>query len=312
LVFDGDEAGQKAADRSLELFLSQEVDVRVLSLADGVDPCDFLTREGAGPFLKMIENASDPLDFAIERSAARYDFASPEGARQASEWVISLMSRIPPSGPGGLDVKVAKALDKVARRLSVPVEDLRRQLRRHRRSVSTRETEPAPTATVSEYVPIHLSSLDVLDRALVGVLLQDPSLVPQVNTRISPRSLRDAPLRAILQACYDLFSEGELPEFTRVSTRLSDAERALAAGLLLPSDPSTMSARFPPSPWATQLELILAQFAERDRREHRQALKQVLDSTDEHVNPAEYRALKAEYIRLLTQRPDADTKKTPA
>ena len=38
LVFDGDEAGQKAADRSLELFLGHEVDVRVLTLPDTSTP----------------------------------------------------------------------------------------------------------------------------------------------------------------------------------------------------------------------------------------------------------------------------------
>ena len=42
LVFDGDDAGQNAADRSLELFLGHEVDVRVLTLPENLDPCDFL------------------------------------------------------------------------------------------------------------------------------------------------------------------------------------------------------------------------------------------------------------------------------
>ena len=38
--FDGDEAGQKAADRSLPLFLGNEVDVRVLVLPDDLDDLD--------------------------------------------------------------------------------------------------------------------------------------------------------------------------------------------------------------------------------------------------------------------------------
>jgi DNA primase len=310
LVFDGDEPGQKAADRSLELFLSQEVDVRVLTLDAGLDPCDFLTREGAEPFLAMIAKASDPLDFAIDRAGARHDLTSPEGARQASEWVLSLMSRVPASVHGGMDVKQAKALDKLSQRLRVPVKSLHQMLRRLRRPVSAPKPEPSTVAGVSEYVPIHPSSLDVVDRELVKILLNEPTLMPLVVTRVTPKSLRDAPLRAIFKACYDLFSEGATPEFTRVSTRLTDAERTLAAGLLLPLDPSPSSGRVPAPPWSTQLEEVLAQFADRERREHLQALKEDLDSTDKHVNPAEYRALFTELTRLLTHRPDPDARKT--
>ncbi len=52
LVFDGDAAGQGAADRSLEMFLGHEVDVRVLTLPAGSDPCDFLLAEGAAALLR--------------------------------------------------------------------------------------------------------------------------------------------------------------------------------------------------------------------------------------------------------------------
>ncbi len=55
LVFDGDEAGQSAADRSLELFLGHELDLRVLTLPANLDPCDFLLKEGAGAFRSLVE-----------------------------------------------------------------------------------------------------------------------------------------------------------------------------------------------------------------------------------------------------------------
>ena len=92
LVFDGDEAGQTAADRALELFLGHEMDVRVLTLPDGLDPCDFLLREGADAFRDLVDRAVDPLSFAIDRAAARFDLDSLEelaaggrmGARRSS------------------------------------------------------------------------------------------------------------------------------------------------------------------------------------------------------------------------------------
>ena len=125
LVFDGDEAGQKAADRALELFLGHEVDVRVLTLARDLDPCDFLLKEGADAFRALVDRAVDPLAFALDRAAARFDLDSLEESRQAAEWVLAILGRVPPAQPGGLDVKVAKALDTLAQRLRVPVDDPR-------------------------------------------------------------------------------------------------------------------------------------------------------------------------------------------
>ena len=65
LVFDGDEAGQSAADRALEFFLGSELDLRVLSLPANLDPCDFLLKEGADAFRALVERAVDPLAYLL-------------------------------------------------------------------------------------------------------------------------------------------------------------------------------------------------------------------------------------------------------
>ncbi len=265
LVFDGDEAGQSAADRSLRLFLGHEVDVRVLTLPAGLDPADFLGQPGGvEEFRTLVEQADDPLEFTIDRAASRFDFASPEGARQAAEWVLTILAEIPRKAGTGLDLKVAKALDTLARRLAVPVESLRRELSRlRRRSQRPAPTpavlgEPGGTSAVSEnQTPIRTSDLDPIDRELVELVLNAPELVGTLITRVTADSLRDAPLRAILQACYDLHGEGQLPTFDRMTLRLEDpAVRSLAAGLLLPFDPLPLHDRMKlerpgaqPAPW---------------------------------------------------------------
>ena len=74
LIFDGDEAGQKAADRSLELFLGHDMDVRVLTLPQDLDPCDFLLKEGGDAFAALIEDMDCEVVFAkgtVKLDAAR-------------------------------------------------------------------------------------------------------------------------------------------------------------------------------------------------------------------------------------------------
>ncbi len=246
LVFDGDEAGQKAADRALELFLGHAVDVRVLTLPEGVDPCDFLMADGGGPaFLQLVDKAIDPLEFAIARAAARFDLDSPEGARLASEWVLGLVARVPERPRAGLDLKVAKALDTLSRRLGVSVGELQRSLRQMRRpgpSAASRVSEAGV-----ELPPIRPSDLDPIDRELATLALNDPAVVTALRAKVPTGMLHEPSLRAILQAGYDLEAEGLEPTFDRITIRLADsALRNLAAGLVLPIEPAPLGGRRSP------------------------------------------------------------------
>jgi DNA primase len=342
LIFDGDDAGQNAADRALELFLGHEVDVRVLTLPDDLDPCDFLLAEGADAFRALVDKAVDPLAFALRRAEARFDLNGLEGSRQAAEWVLNILGRVPTSQRVGLDVKVAKALDTLAQRLRVPVETLDRRLRAIRRNnrntpariwtapptptapatdnhpdtqstnTSTNAPNTTPTPSAPSAAPVMLlrtADLDATDRELVQIVLNEPALVGRVITRVTAGALRDAPLRALLQTAYDLHSEGITPSFERIAMRVDDpALRAFAAGLLLPIDPAPLPDDVRPAPWEDRLRKVLTTLDERDRLDHLRELKGALDETNESADPVAYRALKTEYLRLLTQRPDTKTK----
>jgi len=140
--------------------------------------------------------------------------------------------------------------------------------------------------------------------------LNEPSVVVRLISRVTADSLRDAPLRAILQAGYDLHGEGVPPTFERIALRLEDNVRTLAAGLLLPLDPAPLADDVRPAPWEERLAGVLAKFAERARQSRLSDLRAALAETDEAANPEEFRALQLEYRRLYNQRPDTKTKLT--
>ena len=50
LVLDGDEAGQRRANEVLGLFVAEQVDLRIVTLPEGLDPADFLLQRGAEAF----------------------------------------------------------------------------------------------------------------------------------------------------------------------------------------------------------------------------------------------------------------------
>src|SRR5262249_49417189 len=178
LVFDGDEAGAWAADRSLELFLGYGRDLRGLTLPAGLDPCDFLLQRGAGAFRERAERAPEPLAYLIDRAADRFDLATGEGTRLAAEWVVGIMNAAPQAHRLGLGGKQAKVPDELSRRLRVPLESptrLRRQLQRpaSRRAAATAEAAapasgpptdgPAAGTQAAASVPIRPADLDRTD-----------------------------------------------------------------------------------------------------------------------------------------------------
>ena len=68
LLFDGDDAGQRAACRSCELFLGTKVEVRVVMLSQGQDPCDLLASDQGGQeFEQLLESGEDPIEFVIKQ-----------------------------------------------------------------------------------------------------------------------------------------------------------------------------------------------------------------------------------------------------
>ena len=69
VVFDGDTAGQRAADKVVPLFVEAEVDGRVATLPAGLDPDDFVRREGAEKFRRLMDVSLPMLDHFIQQTA---------------------------------------------------------------------------------------------------------------------------------------------------------------------------------------------------------------------------------------------------
>lgn len=101
-LFDGDEAGQRAADRALGFIDSSvtpeagasRVDLCAVTLPDGLDPAEFIAARGAESFSQVLEGAIPLIRFGIDRRLARYDLTTPEGRARATNEALSVLAPI--------------------------------------------------------------------------------------------------------------------------------------------------------------------------------------------------------------------------
>ena len=66
VCYDGDDAGQKATIRSLDIFVNEGFDVRVVTLPNGLDPDDYIKKYGAIKYLELVDNATPLLDYKLK------------------------------------------------------------------------------------------------------------------------------------------------------------------------------------------------------------------------------------------------------
>jgi DNA primase len=126
--YDPDAAGQKAARRTIELLLERDLTVRILRLPGGMDPDEFVRKEGAEAYRRELEDAPYFWDHLVDDAEAAEELDKPEvRARVVGEilgYVRSVSDRL-------AQIEITRSL---AERFRLPPEVLIEQLRTGRQA----------------------------------------------------------------------------------------------------------------------------------------------------------------------------------
>src|SRR6266542_1313235 len=126
LCFDADAAGQKAAERSLDALLQNDLIVRVAEMPGGEDPDSLVRHEGKEAFESRVAGARDFFDYWIERETAGVDLGSLGAKMQLARSLAETVSRIRDPLMRG------EVVSKVSARLGVAAQDFQSLLPKQR------------------------------------------------------------------------------------------------------------------------------------------------------------------------------------
>ena len=94
LAYDGDSAGQRAILRGLDIFREEGIPVRVLDFPDGLDPDEFIRRDGAEGFAGLP--VLRPEAYRIRRLKAEADFSGEQGKADFARKAVALLTGLDP------------------------------------------------------------------------------------------------------------------------------------------------------------------------------------------------------------------------
>jgi len=235
LCFDGDRAGRKAAERSLDNLLPQMQEGRqanFLFLPDGDDPDTFIRREGLNGFEAQIRNAEPLSRFLFATLQRDCDLTTLDGKARLAEIAQPWVAKIP---DGFFKQLIRQELQQLTG-INLPDRDLPAAQPAVRRSTST---APTPSANPGR----------VLRKAFVFLLQQ-----PEIAQRISPETLtrlanRDQPGFDLFCRLISYFQASTTASISLFMDQLESTQEAAALTRLLqhpspPGDTPTWAAEF--------------------------------------------------------------------
>ena len=94
LIYDGDEAGQRAAQRAIPMLEKAGLSIKVLQLKDAKDPDEYLKKFGADKFRLLLNDSSNRVEYQLNAIRKKYDLGLDDQRvkfiAEASEFISTL------------------------------------------------------------------------------------------------------------------------------------------------------------------------------------------------------------------------------
>jgi DNA primase len=220
-LFDGDEAGRKAAARSFEIFIEAGLLGRAAFLPAGDDPDSFVRSRGRDAVEKLIEGAVPLADYYFSYLERRYGNELEGKSRIAGE-ISRLLLRM--QNAFEVDLLVRRAVD----RLGIREELLRNPLRVSNPKRSSKGLADGGTPTA-----VHTSRGDMAERSLIGLMLRFPAIANDVLKQDGVRDWVGVKWRGVVDVILAEWQEHGEIDVLRVAQKVGPAATAEIAALTL-------------------------------------------------------------------------------
>jgi len=221
LLFDGDEAGRKAADRAVGVSMRHVLDVKICVLPDNTDPDDLLGQEGGlERFTAAIEQSTDAISWTLDRSGIAQAAPGSADRQQRLQGLLDDLSR------NGLDKADAMRREfifsRIAELAGVPTSVVRAGLQLNRPAW-------AATDTTTQEDPQPVDS--PIERELLAVGLA--ALTHELPASFALEDLHTPMLQDIAAAALALIQDGKTVDIPHLHDQLpNDEQRQLATELV--------------------------------------------------------------------------------
>lgn len=278
VIYDGDQAGQNAALRGIEVFLEEGMNLKLIAMPDGLDPDDFISKNGEPAFLNLIKNAEDFFDYKFRLSKAKHNLNDSLGLIKVTNEFVELFAKI--KNP----ILRSHYVRKLAMELRLDEESIRGEIQKitQKNERYRKSGEPSKAKKIKEPV----RNLDREEVYLLGAIMEDVNLLDRARQELTPNDFSQISTQNFYRELLD--REDQLHDSPQNPLSLASDEK-------LKSELASLLAL----DWTA--EKRTQTFADCLKRIKKKNVKKQLDALEEAIRGAEKRGNQAEVGEYMRQ-----------
>lgn len=225
LIFDSDIAGNEAANRAMDVCLSEGIDIRLSFVPSGKDPCDFLLESGADAFRGVIDSARDVMEYNWHRLEEGLSASSTVSERK--NVVEEFLRRAAMSIRSGQLDSLAKGLmiSRLAQTVGLTVSQVNEQIDQTLKRIERMNNAAQPSGT-SDHQIRALSLYDKACLEIFEVFIVRPGLFREYSEKMQGITFESEICRQIGTALFAAFEEQDHPSLSGVLAGIESTEAA--------------------------------------------------------------------------------------
>ena len=229
MVYDADDAGELAALRTLDIFVEEETNVKVVSLPKGFDPDLFLRKNGIDSFKEKITQAKGLFDYKLEILKSRYNYRDIEGKAKISELMLETISKF-----RNLVLK-SEYIKKLAQDLDIKEEALLQEMKKIKKVKTFIDYE--------QPVQKNVLSINPTEKLLIKLMLEETEFIHRVKDTLEPADFQDERTCRIVSIMFDLMEQGKNVEPRILMNYLNeeDISQVICESVFLPEELSAQN-----------------------------------------------------------------------
>ena len=227
-AYDSDAAGQMATMRALSIVRNLGAAVKVISIPDGKDPDEFISKHGALAFQTLIDKAAPLLDYQVEQALKEIDYSNLDGK-------VAVVARVVPAlADADNAVEVNAYIAKISQNLGIDESAIRSEvakfLERSQKDKNVKMGKNIKVVTLSKNID---SALIQAQRHIIRLIWEDDTIIPYIQAQLRVEEFQNEQHREIMKMFFDAHNMGKrLQDFT-LSMMLNEAANTELSHILL-------------------------------------------------------------------------------